>query len=478
MIPTVFGIVVAIIGLFLLLRAKVPAMYSFVLICSLMGGSAALQLPALGGSSIPPVQFALGFLVLRLLLPGSGAGELVADGIRANGLLIAYALYGVTLAFVGPRIFADQIMVVPMRNTATYMFAVFKLGPSSQNITASVYMLGTMMLAIASFAACRHEGGSRMLVKTGIAVSCLHMFFGISGVAFAGTPWSDVLDFFRNGSYAMLDQRIGGIVRMNGIHPEPSSFAGFGFVWFLFMTECWYRGVMPKVTGWVAFCMGLTLAASTSSTAYLGLGAYLMILMLRVVFVPDGVSSEKLIRLGFMALSLAVVVSLVFLLNPGLVSTAVDVFTSMTVDKQGSDSGLQRAFWAKQGLNVFRASYGLGIGPGSFRSSSLPTAVIGATGIFGTAMFTMYVLYVLKPWRASTYNRLRPGNDAIGVAAAWTAVCMLIPASFVSPTSDPGGDFAIFAGAALALRLPAGRKRLFDPVKTWGRRSVRLAAPA
>jgi hypothetical protein len=369
-------------------------------------------------------------------------------------------------------------MVVPMRNTATYMFAVFKLQPSSQNITASVYLLGTMMLAIASFAACRHEGGARILVKTGVAICCLHMFFGISGVVLAGTPWSDVLDFFRNGSYAMLDQRIGSVVRMNGIHPEPSSFAGFGYVWFLFMAECWYRGVMPKVTGWVAFCMGLTLAASTSSTAYLGLGAYLFILALRTVFIPDGVSSAKLIRLGGVALGLSVVACLALLLLPTLVATATDVFTSMTVGKMGSDSALQRAFWAKQGVNAFRASWGLGIGPGSFRSSSLPTAVIGAMGLFGGTMFTLYVLYVLKPWRASTYNRIRSGNDAIGVSAAWTAVCMLIPASVVSPTADPGGDFAIFAGAALALRLPAGRRRLFDAEKSWGYRLPATAAPA
>lgn len=463
MIPTIFGIVIAVIGLLLLLGGQVPAMYSFVILCSLMGGSAALQLPALGGSSIPPVQFALGFMVLRLLLPGSGAGALVAQGIRANALLVAYAIYGVTMAFVGPRIFYEQMMIVPMRTTATYMFATFKLIPSSQNITASVYMLGTMMMAVASFAACRTENGPRILVRTGVAVCCIHIFFGVTGVLFAGTAWSDVLDFFRNGSYAQLDQRLGTIVRMNGIHPEPSSYAGFGLVWFLFMAECWYRGVEPKVTGWVALAMGLTLAASTSSTAYLGLGAYLLILVLRTALFPDGVSSAKVIALGLVGLSFAIVISLAFLLSPSLVTTATDVFTSMTVGKQGTDSALQRAFWAKQGVGAFNASYGLGIGPGSFRSSSFPTAVIGATGLFGAITFSLYLLHVLKPWRASTYNRLRTPEDSIGVAAAWTAFCMLIPAAFVSPTADPGGDFAIFAGAALALRRPRARTSLLSP---------------
>ena len=452
MIPTLIGIVVALIGLLLLVRASIETMYSFVILCSLMGGSAALQMPALGGSSVPPVQFALGFLLLRLLLPGSGAGDLVKQGVQVNVLLVAYVLYGVMLAFVGPRIFADEIMVVPMRNTARYMFAVFKLQPSSQNITASVYMLGTMMLAIASFAVCRSRNGGATLVGTGVVVSCFHIFFGITSVVLAGTAWADVLNFFRNGSYMMLDQRIGTIVRMNGIHPEPSSFAGYGFIWFLFMAECWYRGIRPRLTGGVALAMALTLAASTSSTAYLGLGAYLLIMALRVIFVPEGVRSARLVRLAVVGLAFAIIISFAFLLQPTLVATASDVLTAMTVGKQGSDSALQRGFWARQGLNAFGASFGLGIGPGSFRSSSFPLAVVGATGLVGASLMVLYLVHVLKPWRASTYHRVRGDADAIGVAAAWTAVCMLIPASFVSPTADPGGDFALFAGAALALR--------------------------
>ena len=41
---------------------------------------------------------------------------------------------------------------------------------------------------------------------------------------------------------------------------------------------------------------------------------------------------------------------------------------------------------------------------------------------------------------------------SIGVAAGWREFCVLVTAGFISPTPDPGSDFATMAGASLALR--------------------------
>jgi hypothetical protein len=462
MIPTGFGIAIGIIGLILLLTGDVATMFGFVILCSLFGGSAAFILPAVGGSSIPPVHFALGFLVLRCLLPGSRQGRLVYQSLRQNLLLVIFVLYGVTIAYAGPRIFADQIKIVPMKNIAGYIFATFTLRPTSQNITASVYMIGTLMCAIVSFVACRNEGGARALVRAGIVVAGLHIFFGLTGVLFADTAYSAFLEVVRNGSYAQLDQRIGNVVRINGIMPEPSAFSAYGFGWFVFLFECWFRGIAARVTGPMALAMAMILAASTSSTAYLGLIAYAAIFMVRTLLVPDGVSQVKLVRLGLTLFAILFAVSVIMAVQPALVEQAGHIFTSMTTGKKGSVSALQRTFWAQQGLNAFSLSMGLGIGPGSFRSSSLPTAVAGATGFVGMLSLGAYLLVVLKPWRASTYNRRFGDLDSVGVSAAWAATCLLIPASLTSPTCDPGSDFAIFAGASLALRLKRPRAQAWQ----------------
>jgi hypothetical protein len=128
------------------------------------------------------------------------------------------------------------------------------------------------------------------------------------------------------------------------------------------------------------------------------------------------------------------------------------MLADMTVHKKGSESGLQRVFWARKGLEAFMLSGGLGIGPGSFRSSSIVTAIIGSTGIIGSVLFTVYLLQVMRPLSLSTYLQSSDDAQSIGVAASWAAVVMIIPAAFMAASPDPGVTFAIFAGVAVALR--------------------------
>jgi hypothetical protein len=452
MIPTIFGVIIGVLGLALLTISNVPRMFGFVVFCSMLGGASAIDLPALGGSSIPPVQFALGFLALRCLLPGSGQGQIVRQAFRANLALVVFVLYGVVMCYVGPRLFFEQMAIVPMHYTGTALYATFPLRPTSQNITAGVYLVGTLLCAVGAFIACSNEGGGRVLVKMGIAVASFHIFFGVTGALFNGTGYSTVLQFFRNGNYAQLDQHIGDVARMNGIFPEPSGFAAYGMVWFVFMFECWYRDVMPKATGPVAVAMALTLVFSTSSTAYLGLGAYAAIFGLRTLVLPTGASSSKLIMMLFGVLAGMIGVALMMVLSPHFAAQLGSIITSMTVNKQGSLSATQRGLWAHQGPDAFAISFGLGIGPGSFRSSSQLMAVLGSCGLVGIVSFLIYVVTVLKPLNATTYNVPSPRANSIGVAAGWSAFCVLVTAGFISPTPDPGSDFATMAGASLALR--------------------------
>jgi hypothetical protein len=452
MIPTAIGIVIALVGMILLIRTDLATMFGFVIFWSLFGGAAAITLPALGGSSILPVHFALLFLLLRCLLPGSGQGPFLRDAVRANLSLAIFAIYGVAMSWVGPRLFAEQIAVVPMRYTGTALFVTTPLGPTSQNVTAAVYLLGTLTCALGAYVACRNANGQRVLVRAGVLVCVVHVWFGLSDVLLSGTGYEAFLSFFRNGSYAQLDQHIGTISRMNGIFPEPSSFSAYGFVWFVFLFECWLRNVSPRATGPAAAAMALTLLLSTSSTAYLGLGLYAVLFGLRTLAFPMGTSSMKLIRIAIGLMAAATLVCATMLVRPDLYDWLSGILADMTVNKQGSTSALQRSFWAYQGLKAFTVSFGLGVGPGSFRSSSQFTALIGATGLIGLISFTMYLILVVKPLRASTFAKIATPTNAIGVAAGWSALCIVVASGFTAPSPDPGSDFAVMAGASLALR--------------------------
>jgi hypothetical protein len=453
MYPTVFGALVVVIGLLLLVRGSRTAMLSFAMFATLMGGSAALALPALGGSSIPPAHLALVFLLLRAILPGPGQMAALAPSLRANAFLLAFALYGSMSAWLFPWMFQGAAKVTPLRPGAVrQLYEVAPIHFSSQNITTSVYLMGTMVAGLGAYVGAARPGAARIILRTGIVIAITHATLGFLSVIAFGTPLQAMIEVFRNGHYAQLDQSLAGVNRMSGIWPEASSFAAYGCGWFIFMSELWLRGVRPRATGFAAAYLGLALAVSTSSTAYVGLGGYAMVGMLRNLLLPGSMSPRKLTIVAagvFAFISLAMTLMVV---APSVLATATKILRSMTVDKADSSSGLQRLFWAKQGLEAFFVSWGLGIGAGTFRSSSLIMAILGSMGVVGIVAFAGHMLRVFKPLRASTHFAPRDLSSAVGTAASWTAALMLMPAGVASPSPDPGISWAIFAGIALALR--------------------------
>lgn len=453
---TLVGLLQCLFGLWIVARGTLNHAFLFLLLSSLFGGSAALKLAALGNSSIPPVHFALLFVYLRVLMPRGGYASAVPGALRANLALVLFSLWGMAGAIAAPRIFAGAIDVPPLRfDGARSMFDAVPLEPTAQNLTAAVYLFGALLVAVAAYVGCRFRGGTNVLVRAGIAIAWIHAVSGILGVVTRGTPAEVVFDFFRNASYAQLDQSYQGFTRINGLFPEASAFASFGLAWFYFNCECWYRSILPRATGRAALVLGLTLFFSTSSTAYIGLSIYLALFVLRALLLPQAADRARLTEAGLAAIAAVSLSCLAMALVPRLPAAVWDMILHMTVDKEGSDSGRQRFFWAMKGWEAFLVSGGLGIGAGSFRSSSLVMAILGSMGVVGVASFAAYLWQVLQPQRHSTWTRSEEPALSVGGAAAMTALLVVIPASISAPSPDPGTNFAIFAGAALALRRPA-----------------------
>ncbi len=437
----------------MLLRASPLAMFQMTLFLSLMGGSSALVLTALGGSTVQPAILALAFLVLKCALPRTQQEFRVGQAFRAFKYLLLFVLYGIAAAQILPRIFARSMDVAPLRPIPNgNLFAAYPLEFSSQNITVSVYLLATLFAGICAYIVCNSEQAEIKLARTASIISATHALLGLSGVAFSGTAWSSVLSFFRNANYAQLEQTLEGVVRMNGIWPEPSVFSVYGFSWLVFNSELWLRNIERRWTGCGALLMVLALVISTSTTAYLGLAAYSLLIVLRIGFFPNSVSMRNgmiLVAGGFIAL--AALLTLV-VVAPGTYEALSEFAAKLTINKADSASALQRGFWARQGIEAFIASWGLGIGPGSFRSSSLATAILGSVGILGTTAFTAHLITILKPINRSTYDRVTDPRLAVGVSASWSAIILLVPMLFSSASPDPGIIWGFFSGIALALR--------------------------
>ena len=459
---TLIGAAQFVIGCILLLFGTVPSMLVFVLGSALMLGASAIDVPAIGGSSIPPIEFAAVFFAIRVLLPGSIRTADVAAALRANLLMIVFVFYGVIGAILLPRLFAGQIEVVPMRVRALsryesmerFTYATQPLLPTSQNLTTAIYLVGTLMVAICAYVAMTNKTAWRTLVKAVAVVGLIHVVIGFASVA---APGSEVLTFFRNGAYAQIDNSYRGFIRMNGIAPEASAYGGFAITVFIFLFECWIRDVMPRLTGIAALLLALALACSTSSLAYLGLASYAVIIFFRAIAFPQTMRLDRLIIIGAVMLLLIVIATSLMLWQPTVANGFGEMITHFTLDKSQSLSSRQRQFWSLIGYRSFVQSYGLGIGTGSFRSSSLITAIMGSMGVIGIVCFTAYLVQVLKPLRLSTYVTTGDPRTAVGAAASWVCVATMVPAAVGSPTPDPGVMFALFAGVALATRASAPR---------------------
>lgn len=455
MIPSYIGLIELILGAWLLYRRDPQLTLAVMLGLGLFEASAALLLPALSDSSIPPARLMLGFLLIQSLGIVWRRAKVGQESLAANLWLLIFCAYGFVAAFILPRIFTGKIFVTPLRSSdLRNLFDVYPLVFSAQNVTTGVYLIGTGLAGLAAFAAVRIAASPAPLIRLGWLLGMVHAVLGVIGVAFKGTFWDTIVEAIRNGAYAQLDQSTGTYIRISGIMPEPSSYARFAFVWLIFNFELWLRNIAPARTGTAALMLAVVLAFSTSSTAYASLALYAIFLGLRAATFPSYLSSSKSLQLLVLAMIGILAVFAVMVVSPVYVQQFAEMFQEMTLGKTQSASGQQRAFWARQGLEAFRLSYGLGIGPGSFRSSGLISAVLGSMGVIGAISLTVHTIKTLVCARPGTPVKLMTERDAVAAASAWAAVLGLIPLVLIQASSDPGMEFAALAAIALALHLP------------------------
>jgi hypothetical protein len=338
---------------------------------------------------------------------------------------------------------------------------------SIQNITTAFYLIAALLTSVAAGAAAMDPRSRRAVVLWAVAISWGHIFFGVAGAFLDKFGGNDLVKIFRNATYAELVQSEGGFVRIAGIFPEPSAYANFAFGWFVFMVELWLRDVYSRLTFITATALGLILLLCTSSAGYIALATYTLIVLFRFALAPRSLRPQKVIPIAMVLLIGLTLLIGIAAFDPDLAAGLGRLSKTFTIGKLKSASAEQRFFWVRATFNAIRATGGLGVGSGSFRSSSLILAILGSSGVIGLTAFLAHLIKILNPMKADTYEL--PGHpwDAVPVAAAWCACAGLLPAIAASPTPDPGYNFAIMGGLALGWRYrpkedrsasPAGRR--------------------
>ena len=126
------------------------------------------------------------------------------------------------------------------------------------------------------------------------------------------------------------------------------------------------------------------LLLSTSSTAYFGLLALLVIWLIFGHYKKGGARKLSLVALVGVILTMAISIDFLFLSG--------QITNGLVLEKLDSGSGQVRLNADALALTSFLQSFGLGSGVGSARASSLPASLAATVGAPGVLLFTAFLV--------------------------------------------------------------------------------------
>lgn len=466
------------IGLFFAILSSIATLRSSTLTFSVLAFAALFQAAsavAIGAANLTPGHMAVFFLALAALIRPDGFRDMLkALWLPSPGFfLLIFTLWAIFGSIIMPRLFADQIEVIPLTAKANAYYAR-PLVPVAANLNQSFYAAVNLLVFCITIATVRSR---RLLVAAalGLLLACvLNVSIAIIDSATYTLGASEALSFMRNADYAQAySQTIYGMKRLSGSYPEPSVFAATTVGLFAFSFRLWRGGFYPKYSGVAAAGSFFGVIFAFSTTGYVAAFVYLVLVYSSNLFWLDrsvGTSSAAhnrryfLISLGPIgALAFAIVLAI----KPDLLTPAAAIFDNTLVNKASSSSGIERTAWNMGGLRAFMESWGLGVGIGSVRVSSFLVALIATTGLVGFLMFTTFLASI----GLHQEKRKESFQDVEQISAAARSGCfaLLLAATLSATAPDLGLFFFMFAGLACASKIHEYSTKI--PVKVFAGRS-------
>ncbi len=317
---------------------------------SLLGAAGALTLDFLGGTNVQPAHLLLGFLAIKLLSDRTvvrGALQGLTVG-RPGFWLLSTTLYVAISAYLLPRFFAGETLVFPVRAQGIMV----ALTPSTSNLTQPVYFVGNCICFIVLYGFASTYSNWRHLFQAALIVVVLNLVFVVLDLATYWTGTGELLSFIRNATYALLsDTETEGFKRLVGSFTEASAFGYATLGYFSFATMLWLFGVAPALTLSLSLLSLLALLFSTSTTAYVGLAALLVILYLQTAvrwFVRPLTGQMTLFLVG--APLLAGLMWIGIALDQDWSLYVQSLLDNLILKKMTTSSGIERASWNSQAI--------------------------------------------------------------------------------------------------------------------------------
>ena len=283
-----------------------------------------------------------------------------------------------------------------------------------------------------------------------LCAAIANLCFALIDMVTYATDTAAALGFVRNANYSILaENSIGGFKRIVGSFPEASAFGGITTIFFVFCCELWLGGRGRPMTAVIAFISLIFLILSTSSSTYIGLGAYCGLLIARCGFaLVRGVATRRqtLITIAGPAVLLLTLTGLALI--PGIWAAFTNLVNATLVTKLASQSAIERTGWNGQGMQTFLDTYMLGAGVGSVRTSSFVVALLANVGVIGTLLFAAFLTALYGPGRVG-----QPNRDPTVDGSLWACATALLLAGVAGTSVDMGLVFFSLAAVGATARL-------------------------
>lgn len=442
------GILFILVGVLGLILGPV-APFGLLVVSTVFGAAAAFLI---GAANIQPAHLMMGFVAIAIL----SRRAMVVSSLRSLATpgpalwLMLLLIYGMVTAYFIPRLMAGQSQIIPL-GSSEYddTRSTVPLGPVSSNFTQSVYMLANLVCFVGILAAAGDRSVFRTIAKAVVALSAVNAVFALIDLATYWTGTQAVLDFMRNAQYTMHhEEQIAGLKRIVGAFPETSAFSRFTLGLFAFNATLWIAGIWPRINGLLALSSFMLVVLSTSTTGFVGLfpvtGLLLAVAAARSLS-PATRTMQSVLLATLLPLVGALAV-LAIVMNDAFRDSVAYYVDLLILSKADSSSGVERTAFNTVALRNFVDSWGLGVGMGTVRTSSLPVAFLSHVGLPGTILYGLFLASAFWPRPRAP----QPFFGDIRLAAIMACLALICGDTIAAPSIEQGLFFFILAGLAAA----------------------------
>lgn len=441
------GLVVLAAGLASLLMGRTAPMV-LVILCSGLGAAAALLV---GAANIQPAHVVLLLAVAAMAARPEGAAFFIRAMTRSwpTLWLTFLVLYGVVTGYFMPRLLAGASEIIPLGSSAfDDTGGTVPLGPVSSNFTQAVYMAANLLCFVATLHVASTEKGYRSLALGVLGLAAFNAALAVADVATYWTGTQALLDGIRNARYTLHhEEQIAGLKRIVGGMPEASAFARFTLGLMGFSAMLWISGLWTRVSGLLAIASFALVLLSTSTTGMVGLIPVTGVLYAVALSRALQARSTRGGAVFLLALpAAAAALAAVLMASEDLRTVILDYLDLLVFSKASSNSGIERTAFNTIALHNFVDSYGLGVGLGTVRTSSLPVALLSHVGVPGTLFYLAFLVAVAWPGRRA----VAPAQQGVRAAALMACFALICGDLVAAPNIEQGLIFYVLAGLAAA----------------------------